>query len=348
VNGIVVHGLGAVSPAGWGVAALRDALAAGAPLPTQPIARPGWQRPLHICPAPPPPSRPPFLAHARLRRAGVMSQHIVAAALEALGGDTARVQSGALRLGIVVCMMAGCVTYSRRFFEETLQNPVTASPLLFPETVFNAPASHLAALLNSTAANYTLVGDEGVLLQGLAVAADWLAQDQAEACIIVGAEELDWIVADALRLFQRGAVHSDGAGALYLKRGAPESGRGVELARVTDSFPFTAVQSRHDAAEAMRAQLSASAAGELLYCSALPGTASHAAEQSAWRDWSAPHRAPKTILGEAFAASAAWQCVLACDAIQRGEFAAANVSVVGTNEQAIGTRFVLRESEHHP
>ena len=43
---IFVAGLGAVSPAGWNVAALRDALDKGEPLPVQPLARPGWEKPL--------------------------------------------------------------------------------------------------------------------------------------------------------------------------------------------------------------------------------------------------------------------------------------------------------------
>src|SRR6185295_1321579 len=55
------------------------------------------------------------------------------------------------------------------------------------------------------------------------------------------------------------------------------------------------------------------------------------AELAAWRDWTGPRLAPKESLGEAFSASVAWQCVLACDALQRAEFSAANVSVVGTN-----------------
>ena len=70
--------------------------------------------------------------------------------------------------------MSGSVNYSRRFYDETLKDPATASPLVFPETVFNAPASHLAALLGTTAINYTLVGDPGTFLQGIALAADWL------------------------------------------------------------------------------------------------------------------------------------------------------------------------------
>src|SRR5258708_525371 len=46
VNRIFVHGHGAVSPAGWGISPLRDALAKGTPLPGEPIARPGWDKPL--------------------------------------------------------------------------------------------------------------------------------------------------------------------------------------------------------------------------------------------------------------------------------------------------------------
>jgi len=41
--------------------------------------------------------------------------------------------------------------------------------MIFPETVFNSSASHLAAYLGSAGVNYTLVGDAGTFLQGLAV-----------------------------------------------------------------------------------------------------------------------------------------------------------------------------------
>ena len=46
------------------------------------------------------------------------------------------------------------------------------------------------------------------------------------------------------------------------------------------------------------------------------------------------------MLGDGLMASGAWQCVAACEALARGRFQAANVSVVGTNQQAIGARFV--------
>ena len=300
-------------------------------------ARPGSEKPFRVRNVPPPETRPEFFAHPRLRRASVITQHTVAAALEALGDDAAQVQSGGLRLGIVVCTMAGSVNYSRRFYEEVLREPATASPLLFPETVFNAPASHLAAYLGTNGTGYTLVGDEGTFMQGLAGAADWLLDDRADGVVVIGAEETDWIVTEAMKLFQRDAIHSAGAGAIYLRK--EKTSVCAELAGITDSFLFTQNQNRTEAAQKMRGQLPACQPGELLCTSAQENPRTVTAENLAWCDWSGHQLAPKVVLGEAFAASVAWQCVAACEAIMRGRFSAVNVSVVGANQQAIGARF---------
>jgi hypothetical protein len=331
VSRIFVHGLGAVSPAGWGVPALRSSLENEKPLPEQSLARPGWDKPLPVRAVPPPPVRPAFLAHPRLRRASPMTHYAVGAALEALGQDAALIRSGGLRLGMVTCTLTGGISYSRRFYEEALQNPATASPIIFPETVFNSCASHLAAYLDSASVNYTLVGDAGTFLQGLAVAAGWLGNGLAEACLVVGAEEPDWTVADALRLFDSRAVHASGAGALYLKS-RPPAAAPVQLAAVTDAFAATRTPDRHEAARKTRAQLPAGGPDELL-CACERG-------HPAWSDWTGEVLAPTEILGEAFAASAAWYCVAACDAIQHDRFAGANVSIAGANLQAIAARFV--------
>jgi hypothetical protein len=80
-----------------------------------------------------------------------------------------------------------------------------------------------------------------------------------------------------------------------------------------------------------------------LLCPGTQGVArADADELAAWKDWTGARLAPKQMLGEAFTASAAWQCIVACDALGRGDFNAANVSIVGANEQAIGARFVNR------
>ena len=67
------------------------------------------------------------------------------------------------RIALIFAVSNGGVTYTKRFYHEIVGTGAqAASPLLFPETVFNAPASHLAAILGVTGATYTLVGDGAV------------------------------------------------------------------------------------------------------------------------------------------------------------------------------------------
>jgi hypothetical protein len=343
MNRIVVRGWGAISPAGWGAVALREALEKNSPLPVETLPRPGRPEPLRVRQVPSPQPPPGVLGNARLRRSTRIARHTVAAAWEALGGDAPSVAKGTLRLGIVVCVMTGGVSYSRRFYEEVLNDPAVASPLLFPETVFNAPASHLAACVGTNTETWTLVGDEGTFLQGVALAAHWLLNGTVERCLVVGSEESDWITADAMRLFEPRVVHSEGAGALYLGC-ATEAGREVELSLVTDAFLHARCGGRAVSAQQMRAALPAGDRDELLCLGTQDVPRLDAAERSAWRDWQGARSSPKTILGEAFTAAAAWQCVAACDALARSRHRAAMISVVGANQQAIGARFTAPES----
>lgn len=332
---VFLHGLGVVSPAGWGLPALRAALKSGVALPVKELARPGWTQSLRVRAVPPASPRPGFLANPRLRRSSAISHYAVSAALEALGPE-----HGAERLGIILCVMNGCVAYSRRFYDETLRDAATASPMVFPETVFNAPASHLAALLGAGGLNYTLVGDPGAFVQGLALAADWLTTDQADTCLVVGAEEGDWTTADAFHLFSRSAILAEGAGAVCLRREPSAEGAGAELQLITESRLFVDAASRADAAKRVRAELPASDRGELLCDSRLGVKSFDAAEETAWANWPGARLSPKRVLGEGLMAASAWQCVAALDAVALGLYPAANVSVTGCNQQAIGARFV--------
>ncbi len=89
----------------------------------------------------------------------------------------------------------------------------------------------------------------------------------------------------------------------------------------------------------MRKQLPAGSAAELLCDGLSDSPRSDAAERAAWRDWSGPRLSPKRVLGEGLMAAAAWQCVAACDLISAGRFPAASISLVGSNQQAMGARF---------
>lgn len=337
---IFVAGWGAVSPAGWNVAALRDVLKKDEPLPTLPLEHPGSKVSLRARPVPNPPTRPEFMAHPRLRRSSPITHYAAAAALEAIA--PLRAKSGAdIRLGLVVCVQAGCVRYSCRFLDETFANPATASPLLFPETVYAAPASHVAALLENVSLACSIVGDPAAFLQGLDLAVQWLEEDRADACLVIGAEESNWVLGEALRYFDRRSITTAGAGALCLCRSVEKSA--VELAAITDAHTYSASRDRTQSALAMRAQLGGDSTD--LLCDGLTGRARvDASESRAWRDWPGERISPKRILGEGFMASAAWQCVVACDSVANSGFPAANVSLVGSNQQAMGVRFIRSNS----
>jgi hypothetical protein len=335
---IFVAGIGAVSPAGWNVAALRAALEKNEPLPVQTLARPGWDKPLRARLVPNPATRPEFLAHPRLRRSSPITHYAASASLEALAGLRAHPAAKNFRLGVIACLQSGCVQYSCRFYDETLKNPATASPLVFPETVHAAPTSHVAALLENVALAQTLVGDPSSFLQGVALGAQWLEESRVEASLVFGADETNWIIADAFAHLDRQAIVTAGAGALCLCREAKFS-TGVELAAITDAHVFSARQNRLQAARAMRQQLGKLSSGELLCDGLGDSPRADAAERATFADWSGLRISPKRIFGEGMMAAAAWQCVAVCDALAEKKFAAASVSLVGSNQQAIGARF---------
>ena len=139
--------------------------------------------------------------HPRLRRASAISRFAVVAGLDALRDAELELdEASAARTALIFAISNGGVIYTKRFFHEIVKSGASAaSPLLFPETVFNAPASHLAAILGITGASYTLVGDGAVGILALKMAEDLMANPELDRCLVVGAEEADWLLCDAYR-----------------------------------------------------------------------------------------------------------------------------------------------------
>src|SRR5437773_9712860 len=199
-------------------------------------------------------------AHSRLRRASVISRFAAAAGLEALHNAGVKLDSQSAERTALICAISnGGVIYTNRFYRDILEaGAQSASPLLFPETVFNASASHLAAILGITGASYTLVGDGAVGVAAIKMAEDMMANDGLDYCVVVGAEEVDWLLCDAYRRWRllrsappiepfgqrRGMILSEGAGAVVLahlpRRSTAEVGEKlsvVESAHPGGNFP---------------------------------------------------------------------------------------------------------------
>jgi len=193
--------------------------------------------------------------------------------------------------------------------------------------------------MESPCVNYTLVGDPGTFLQALALAAGWLWDGKADSCLVAGAEEIDWITADAYRNFSRGIVCGEGAGAVYLSCQTPADNLGTELIAITGPRLYLNGMSRVQAIREMRAELPSAGAGAVL-CDSLAGwPARDRAEREAWSDWNGARLSPRRVLGEGLMAAGAWQCVAALDRLRQGRNVTALVSMTGGHQQAIGTCF---------
>jgi hypothetical protein len=268
----------------------------------------------------------------RLRRSSAISLFAVAAGLAAVDDAGLKMTPEvAARTAVVFAISNGGVLYTRKFYEQIVKQGANgASPLLFPETVYNAPASHLAALLGIDGASYTMVGDASVGLAALHFAAQLLALGEVDQVVVVGAEECDWILCEAYDDWRLARTPlAEGAAAVVLRR----EGRWKAF-----THPGATFCRRRDAAPALGRVLEdlAGAPRPDLVVSGANGTFADRAADSALaaRHTGIRTLTPKRQLGEAPGASALLQIVLAAVALQKLELRNALVPVVGWNQQA--------------
>jgi hypothetical protein len=234
--------------------------------------------------------------------------------------------------GLIVAFSAGCLVYSRRFFEDILkEGQKRASPALFPETVFNSPGSHVAATLKLNSAAHALVGDETAWIAALKMASIWLQMERVRNVLVLGAEEFDPLVIDAYesaRWLRRGPdsiLPSEGAAGLLLRKAQPGDARVITTA--LDGLVYRTKREAGAASEILRRGLDDSSP----------------CYRTARGTWLAPLENKITTgypvinetsfaMGQAFTASAAWNTLRAL-AYLSGEVPAVTLPLWGLNHQ---------------
>jgi hypothetical protein len=189
----------------------------------------------------------------RLRRASALSHHLIEAVSQCL---QAMPEINRSRIGVVGAFFLGALDYSVRFYKGlTDDGRRFASPLLFPETVVNSPLSHVVAELGIGGPVYSQTGDTSCWSSALRTAQAWLANDDAEHVVVVGAEEFNAHELngfDAVRWLENEMRVAEGAGAVMLRK--PASGDVATISQVFDGFCY---RSRAEAAVAASALLDA-------------------------------------------------------------------------------------------
>lgn len=367
-----ITGMGWVTPLGSDLAGVWQRLLAGESGSSKSISSPmGGDYPVIPVPAEAIAQAP---AHPRLRRSSAISRFAAVAGLAALDDAGLKLDAEtAARTALIFAVSNGGVIYTKRFYHDIVASGAqAASPLLFPETVFNAPASHLAAILGITGASYTLVGDGAVGVLALKMAEDLLAGETLDRCLVVGAEEADWLLCDAYRKWRllrsapplepfqqppRGTILSEGAGALLLGRGGD-----IRLEKIVAGTNFSR---QREAGEALRKIFEELGDPEVdLVVASANGTFIDAAERAAALRCYPDARvyALKEALGESVGASSLWQTI--CGALclrnqlappnslavdvppvrsgprqgTEGRLRRAIISVCGMNQQVAGLR----------
>jgi len=318
-----IQGIGAVTPLGPTSLETWAALCRGQQAPRTLFTNPIADRSYFSCPVP-----GKFVGDAarqpRLRRSGTISLLGAAAGFNAFAdaGLKPDVDLSA-RIAVVFAICSGGVNYTRRFYHEIVKQGANgASPILFPETVYNAAASHLAALLGVNGQSYTLVGDSSVGLGAIHFATELLTiQPQLDRCLVVGTEEADWLLADAFgnwrmttkggqfEVYGRsgGTIFGEGAAALLIGRTGP-----LAIASSSAGLPFRSFRESESAAREMFGGQCAEGLPDIIVSSA-NGTFADEVERKTFSEFypSVPVYALKPAVGEPLGASALLQVVVA-------------------------------------
>lgn len=325
---VTVVGCGAVSAAGIGADAVYRAVAGELRLKVQAMGREkdGGEGDYPCRKVDAAALREALPKHGRLRRASDLTKFAVTAAKEAMSG----VAEGR-RIGIVMTLLNGCVNYSNRFFTEVVENPAFASPILFPETVFNAPASHVAAYLGCEGPVSTMLGDSATWFSGIELGAEWIADGLVDGCLVICAEELDWLVMEGLKMYSRNIVATEGAAAVYLEGG----GEGISLEDLHGPFPYHEKAGRRKAMELAWNHLGD--AGDVLVdgLSGVPRVDRD--ELAVTSQWDGRRLSPTTALGEGMGVRCGLQMVIAVEALRAG-CRSVGILAGGGNQHAFSAR----------
>ena len=193
---VVVSGLGVISSCGAGTAALADALRTGTrrftPVDRRYHRRFGAAAGARLAATVDAASVGAWLPPARARRMSRPSRFAVAAAIEATAAREAASQCDWSRAAVCLGTCYGPSAYTEGLLRQVHDDgPQAASPVLFIESVANAPAAQVALRLGCRGTNVTVTQREASALLAVAEAVDVVAAGEAPRALAGSVEELD-------------------------------------------------------------------------------------------------------------------------------------------------------------
>jgi 3-oxoacyl-[acyl-carrier-protein] synthase II len=137
-----------------------------------------------------------FMSPGVYRRMSRISRMAVASSVEAVKDSGLILDSiDRERIAVIMGTSYGSSSHVEDFYVSLLKDgPRGAQPFLFPETVPNAPASHIAMFHGITGPNTTFCQNEISAENAILYAQNLLLQNQADVALVGGADELSAIL----------------------------------------------------------------------------------------------------------------------------------------------------------
>jgi 3-oxoacyl-[acyl-carrier-protein] synthase II len=231
---IAITGIAAISSAGVGLDPLKETLRSGIsalrPVPVELAGEEGhvWGRAEGF-------KASDFMSPLKARKFDRCSLFAVVAAGMALkDADLDPAAFGSTRIGIVLGCGFGGIANSEDFLRGYLTKGTDGLvPMLFPNTVPNAPASNASIEHGLKGPNVTFVQRFCSAEAAFQMACRFLEEDRADIMLTGGVDELDPFMIEAFRevgqLRRFAAGFSEGAGLLVLEKGEVARNRGARI-----------------------------------------------------------------------------------------------------------------------
>ena len=237
---IAITGLGLVLPCGDGPEAARASLASALPCFRELAPEAGIGR-AAMCPDFKPAGIIPPMQLRRLDRA---SRYAWVAATQAFADAGLDPKAfGGERIGLAAGTLTGGSEASEAFYRPYLERgPEAASPLLFPNSVANAPSGYVAVTFGIKGPSATLLEREVAAFEALEQAQRWLRTGRCDAVLVLGFDSIFPLLTHILQGARMTSRHGDpkpmqgggmlmgeGAQAFLLEREGDAKARGARI-----------------------------------------------------------------------------------------------------------------------
>jgi 3-oxoacyl-(acyl-carrier-protein) synthase len=167
-----------------------------------------------------------IIDNRKFRRAADVSRYALAAIKLAIS-DAGLDSAGGEDSAVITAVTHAAMNYTQDYHKSLLTGGVDdISPILFSDSVLNAPAGNASICFDIRGAVHTVIGGTAASIKATMMACRLIHEDGINRAVVVSAEELNELSFHCRRRFGESAM-SEGAGALFIEDNSVRKGKHV-------------------------------------------------------------------------------------------------------------------------